>query len=262
MLRCRLCRRACAATTCPCPFPCLQLRAAGVGVLLVGLGEAAKGRRFAELLQFPPELADCLYAGGRAGWALGAGRWRMRCTTALARWETPPWILNRRQLDRAPPCTCLPADPTGDLYRALGFSPGFLPDTNISAYAKLLPMLAGIGSPGTIQVGWGRGARPGRAFVGGGGWRPSVGTRAGASAALPPCRRPPTAHRLASRCLLSSPCCRRCCGGMWATAVPNLCFQGTATCLMVRRPACACAVCLPPRGALSCAPRRCPLRQQ
>jgi hypothetical protein len=43
------------------------------------------------------------------------------------------------------------ADPTGDLYRALGFSPGFAPDANISAYAKLLPMLAGIGSPGTIQ---------------------------------------------------------------------------------------------------------------
>ena len=30
-------------------------------------------------------------------------------------------------------------------------SPGFAPDAKISAYAKLLPMLAGIGSPGTLQ---------------------------------------------------------------------------------------------------------------
>jgi hypothetical protein len=43
------------------------------------------------------------------------------------------------------------SDPSGELYRALGFSPGFAPDVKISAYAKLLPMLAGIGSPGTIQ---------------------------------------------------------------------------------------------------------------
>jgi hypothetical protein len=35
--------------------------------------------------------------------------------------------------------------------RALGFNPGFAPDMNISPYAKLLPMLAGIGSPGTVQ---------------------------------------------------------------------------------------------------------------
>ncbi len=44
-----------------------------------------------------------------------------------------------------------PADPTGELYSALSFSPGFAPETKISAYAKLLVMLAGIGSPGTIQ---------------------------------------------------------------------------------------------------------------
>lgn len=43
------------------------------------------------------------------------------------------------------------ADPAGELYTALGFSPGFAPDAPVSAYAKLLPMLAGIGSPGTIQ---------------------------------------------------------------------------------------------------------------
>ncbi|KAI3427059.1 hypothetical protein D9Q98_006999 [Chlorella vulgaris] len=49
------------------------------------------------------------------------------------------------------PLDLLYADPSGELYRALGFSPGFAPDVKISAYAKLLPMLAGIGSPGTIQ---------------------------------------------------------------------------------------------------------------
>lgn len=45
----------------------------------------------------------------------------------------------------------LPADPTGDLYTALNFNRGFAPDAAISPYAKLLPMLAGVGSPGTIQ---------------------------------------------------------------------------------------------------------------
>lgn len=37
------------------------------------------------------------------------------------------------------------------MYRALGFSQGFAPDANVSPYLKLLPMLMGIGSPGTIQ---------------------------------------------------------------------------------------------------------------
>lgn len=35
--------------------------------------------------------------------------------------------------------------------RALGFNPGFMPDVEVSPYVKLLPMLAGIGSPGTVQ---------------------------------------------------------------------------------------------------------------
>ncbi|KAG1676150.1 hypothetical protein FOA52_004990 [Chlamydomonas sp. UWO 241] len=43
------------------------------------------------------------------------------------------------------------ADPDGVCYKALGFSPGFAPDLQISPYAKLVPMLAGIGSPGTLQ---------------------------------------------------------------------------------------------------------------
>ena len=43
------------------------------------------------------------------------------------------------------------ADPAGAAYEKLGYSPGFAPDVDISPYAKLLPMLAGIGSPGTMQ---------------------------------------------------------------------------------------------------------------
>lgn len=57
-----------------------------------------------------------------------------------------------------------PADPTGALYSDLGFNRGFLPESNISAYAKLLAMLAGVGSPGTIQeVGTGGRQARGRA---------------------------------------------------------------------------------------------------
>ncbi|KAG2483176.1 hypothetical protein HYH03_017968 [Edaphochlamys debaryana] len=39
----------------------------------------------------------------------------------------------------------------GALYRALGFSGGFGEDLPVSPYLKLLPMLAGVGSPGTLQ---------------------------------------------------------------------------------------------------------------
>ncbi|KAI7838571.1 hypothetical protein COHA_007643 [Chlorella ohadii] len=49
------------------------------------------------------------------------------------------------------PLDLLYADPMGDLYTALGFSRGALPDAPVSPYAKLLLMLAGIESPGTIQ---------------------------------------------------------------------------------------------------------------
>lgn len=43
------------------------------------------------------------------------------------------------------------ADPEGACHRALSFSRGFAPDARVSPYLKLLPMLAGIGSPGTLQ---------------------------------------------------------------------------------------------------------------
>jgi hypothetical protein len=49
------------------------------------------------------------------------------------------------------PLDGLYADPTGACYSALGFSPGFAPGGDINPYLKLLPMLAGIGSPGTLQ---------------------------------------------------------------------------------------------------------------
>jgi len=43
------------------------------------------------------------------------------------------------------------ADEPGNCHTALGFSKGLAPDADVNAYLKLLPMLAGIGSPGTIQ---------------------------------------------------------------------------------------------------------------
>eukprot|EP00884_Botryococcus_braunii_P003438 jgi/Botrbrau1/13095/Bobra.0187s0054.1 len=49
------------------------------------------------------------------------------------------------------PPSFLYADPEGTVYRSLGFSKGFGEDLEISPYLKLLPMLMGIGSPGTIQ---------------------------------------------------------------------------------------------------------------
>ena len=49
------------------------------------------------------------------------------------------------------PLDNLYADPTSVCYKALGFSPGFAPGSDINPYVKLLTMLAGIGSPGTVQ---------------------------------------------------------------------------------------------------------------
>lgn len=49
------------------------------------------------------------------------------------------------------PIEDLYADPTGACYKALGFSPGFAPGSDINPYVKLLTMLAGVGSPGTVQ---------------------------------------------------------------------------------------------------------------
>lgn len=50
------------------------------------------------------------------------------------------------------PLADLYADTTGGCYRALGFSPGFGDGVEgVDPYLKLLPMLMGIGSPGTLQ---------------------------------------------------------------------------------------------------------------
>jgi hypothetical protein len=44
------------------------------------------------------------------------------------------------------------ADPTGASHRALGFSPGALPNVEIPPLVKLAVMLGGVGSPGTIEA--------------------------------------------------------------------------------------------------------------
>lgn len=49
------------------------------------------------------------------------------------------------------PLDRLYALPDAELYRELGFSPGLAPELDVNPYLKLLPMLAGIGSPGTVQ---------------------------------------------------------------------------------------------------------------
>lgn len=49
------------------------------------------------------------------------------------------------------PLENLYADPTGVCYKALNFSPGFAPGSQLNPYVKLLTMLAGVGSPGTVQ---------------------------------------------------------------------------------------------------------------
>lgn len=46
------------------------------------------------------------------------------------------------------------ADPSGACYKALGFSEGFGAGLDVNPYVKLLPMLAGIGSPGARRCGF------------------------------------------------------------------------------------------------------------
>eukprot|EP01025_Chloroclados_australasicus_P033082 TRINITY_DN3360_c1_g1_i1.p2 TRINITY_DN3360_c1_g1~~TRINITY_DN3360_c1_g1_i1.p2 ORF type:complete len:286 (-),score=30.02 TRINITY_DN3360_c1_g1_i1:330-1187(-) len=48
------------------------------------------------------------------------------------------------------PVEFIHADETGQAYEKMGFSKGFAPDADVNPYLKLLPMLMGIGSPGTI----------------------------------------------------------------------------------------------------------------
>lgn len=50
------------------------------------------------------------------------------------------------------PAELLYADPIAACHKTLGYSAGFLPESDVNGYLKLLPMLAGIGSPGTVQV--------------------------------------------------------------------------------------------------------------
>lgn len=50
------------------------------------------------------------------------------------------------------PSDFLFADSSAACHKALGYSAGFLPGSDVNGYVKLLPMLAGIGSPGTVQA--------------------------------------------------------------------------------------------------------------
>jgi hypothetical protein len=50
------------------------------------------------------------------------------------------------------PASKLYADELSACHKALEYSKGFLPTSSVNGYVKLLPMLAGIGSPGTVQV--------------------------------------------------------------------------------------------------------------
>ncbi len=134
-------------------------------MLAVGLGSPDQGRRFAQILAFPLEL---LYAGTQAV------RWLMSgCASSYAHqvFQRLPGTSGKSQTTGeagrgrdmhacmlAPPCLpapshacAAPADPDGQCCRALGYSAGFAPGARVSAYLKLLPMLAGIGSPGTLQ---------------------------------------------------------------------------------------------------------------
>jgi hypothetical protein len=44
------------------------------------------------------------------------------------------------------------ADPKSACHVTMGFSPGFMGSSDLNGYLKIVPMLAGIGSPGTMQV--------------------------------------------------------------------------------------------------------------
>ena len=120
----------------------------GVQVFGVGLGSAEQGRRFAKLLDFP---ADLLYAGAAP---FPPSPKPKHLIGLLVLWR------RLGQCGRPPSphmhlMTFLShADPEGACHRALNFSRGFAPDARVSPYLKLLPMLAGIGSPGTLQEVW------------------------------------------------------------------------------------------------------------
>jgi len=58
----------------------------------------------------------------------------------------PPSLPSSHTLDR------LYCDESAAAYGQFGFSRGFAADLPVNPYLKLLPMLAGIGSPGTLQA--------------------------------------------------------------------------------------------------------------
>eukprot|EP00931_Biecheleriopsis_adriatica_P079866 TRINITY_DN53206_c0_g1_i1.p1 TRINITY_DN53206_c0_g1~~TRINITY_DN53206_c0_g1_i1.p1 ORF type:complete len:344 (-),score=76.78 TRINITY_DN53206_c0_g1_i1:79-1110(-) len=63
-----------------------------------------------------------------------------------------PQARNFAQLLDLPPALKLYADPTGSAAKALGCSRGFGADSSLNGYIKILPMLLGIDSPGTLEA--------------------------------------------------------------------------------------------------------------
>ena len=111
---------------------------------MVGLGSAENARRFARALDFP---LDLLYAGeGPAHAAHGPQNLGSHSRLLVSAAAIPSAVLYVSLS-----AVRTHADSTGACYKALGFSPGFGSDLAISPYLKLLPMLMGIGSPGTMQ---------------------------------------------------------------------------------------------------------------
>ena len=105
-------------------------------LVAVGLGDPVQARQFCEVHGLP---TDMLYSdpSGAAYSALGF-RCAQSCMICPA--EIGAMCLSSR------------CDTASDSLVARRLcSPGFAPDANVSAYLKLLPMLAGIGSPGTLQ---------------------------------------------------------------------------------------------------------------
>ena len=75
----------------------------------------------------------------------------------IGNWELGSWLVNILALLTPRGATswngrCWAQDETGQAYEALGFYKGFGAGLKINPYLKLLPMLMGIGSPGTIQA--------------------------------------------------------------------------------------------------------------
>eukprot|EP00798_Chlamydomonas_sp_ICE-L_P028457 gene28456-31603_t len=122
------------------------LEASSVKVVVVGLGSVANAR-----------VSDNFGEGDSGSWELGQKLIKVMPTLEASSVKVVVVglgsVANAREFCRVLkfPTENLYCDPDGIAYKALNFSPGFGPEMEISPYAKLLPMLMGIGSPGTLQ---------------------------------------------------------------------------------------------------------------